>query len=82
MPLSERDKKTLAALTRRLYDHQRRGKASPTAALYISELRWREKVNHPLNVLERVKTATKCDVYDFAPFAKPLGKLRGLKQRL
>lgn len=70
-PLSEKDKKTLAALTRKLYDHQQRGRASSTAALYISELRWREKVSHPLNPLERVKTATNCDVYDFAPFAKP-----------
>mmetsp|Transcript_73768 Transcript_73768/g.216160 ORF Transcript_73768/g.216160 Transcript_73768/m.216160 type:complete len:411 (-) Transcript_73768:89-1321(-) len=40
------------------------------APLYVSELRWREKVRHPLAQDEMVKTATQRDIYDATPLAR------------
>lgn len=68
---SELDKKSLAALTQQLHTLGT-AKVSPDAALYISELRWQQKVRHPLNPEEEVKTATNCDIFDVAPFSKHL----------
>ncbi|CAK9054460.1 unnamed protein product [Durusdinium trenchii] len=74
-PAAKRDtdateKKSLAALARQLQELEGKAKVTSDAALYISELRWQRKVRHPLNKQERVKTATNCDVYDVAPFAR------------
>lgn len=65
----ELDKKSLAALTQQLH-FATSSKVSSDAALYISELRWQQKVRHPLNPEEEVKTATTCDIFDVAPFSK------------
>lgn len=64
------DKKSLVALTQQLRTLGTAGKVSPHAALYISELRWQQKVKHPLDPDEEVKTATNCDIFDVAPFSR------------
>ncbi|CAJ1328041.1 unnamed protein product [Effrenium voratum] len=65
------DKKCLASLHRELGAQEKDGKVQSDMALYISELRWQRKVRHPLDN-ERVKTATNCDIFDVAPFARHL----------
>jgi len=42
----------------------------PDAPIYISELRWLEKVRHPVAHDEMVKCSTSVDIYDFASLAR------------
>jgi len=63
-------KKTLKELVELLKSEEAAGAVPPTAPLYISELRWLEKVRHPLVHDEWVKTATSVDIYDFTPLAR------------
>jgi len=46
------------------------GQVPASAPMYVSELRWMEKVRHPIAQEEMVKTATSRDIYDATPFAR------------
>lgn len=63
-------KKTLREVVEILTEEEAQGAVSTDCPLYISELRWLEKVQHPLASNEKVKTATNCDIYDFTPIAR------------
>lgn len=62
--------RTLSQVRKVLYQRQDEGAVPHGAPLYISELRWLTKVEHPVVKGERVKTALNCDVYDFTPLSR------------
>lgn len=67
----KRDKKKCFSDTvSELRTQEQSGTVSSNAPLYVSEMRWREKVKHPIEKEELVKTATNIDVYDFTPLAR------------
>lgn len=59
-------RETVLALRR----EEAQGNVPTDAPLYISELRWLEKVRHPLAQDEMVKAATRCDIYDFTSMSR------------
>ncbi|CAK0878884.1 unnamed protein product, partial [Prorocentrum cordatum] len=63
-------KRTLTETVGRFRAQERAGEVPPGAPLYLSELRWQKKVQHPIVSGEMVKTATTCDIYDTTPFAR------------
>jgi len=63
-------KRALSETLRELTAQEQSGDVPMDAPLYISELRWREKVQHPVATNERVKTATVFDVYDCTPLSR------------
>lgn len=63
-------RRTLAQVAQGLYQRQDEGIVPTDAPLYVTELRWLTKVDHPLVKGERVKTATNIDVYDFTPLSR------------
>jgi len=63
-------KRAFSETVRELMRRQEDGDVPVDAPLYISELRWCEKVRHPSCPDEFVKTATRRDVYDSTPLAQ------------
>lgn len=63
-------RRSLRETLRALREREERGAVPRGAPLYLSELRWCQKVRHPLAPGELVKTATNCDVYDCTPLAR------------
>lgn len=46
------------------------GLITKSAAIYVSELRYTTKQQHPIVKDEMVKTSTMCDVYDYTPLSR------------
>mmetsp|Transcript_7256 Transcript_7256/g.13416 ORF Transcript_7256/g.13416 Transcript_7256/m.13416 type:complete len:431 (-) Transcript_7256:44-1336(-) len=63
-------KRAFSETVKELMRRQEDGDIPVDAPLYISELRWHEKVRHPSAPDELVKTATRRDVYDSTPLAR------------
>lgn len=63
-------KRAFSETVQELMRRQEDGDVPVDAPLYISELRWREKVRHPSAPDEFVKTATRRDIYDSTPLAR------------
>mmetsp|Transcript_37267 Transcript_37267/g.65023 ORF Transcript_37267/g.65023 Transcript_37267/m.65023 type:complete len:451 (-) Transcript_37267:319-1671(-) len=55
-----------------LWKQQEDGAVPHDAPLYLSELRWEEKVPHPIAHDEIVKTATNIDIYDCTPLSRKM----------
>lgn len=62
-------RKSLTENIQQLKEKEESNEVPSGAPLYVSELRWREKVKHPITS-DLVKTATNCDIYDCTPVAK------------
>jgi len=63
-------KKTFADVEGVFKEQEANGLVPPDAALYLSEMRWLNKVPHPACKEELVKTATNVDIYDIDPISR------------
>jgi len=66
----DKKKRALRETVRELGLQERSGAVPAAAPLYLSELRWRDKVVHPSCQEELVKTSTNVDIYDYAPSSR------------
>lgn len=55
-----------------LWEQEDDGQVPRDAPLYLSELRWIDKVPHPIAHDEIVKTATNIDIYDCTPLSRKM----------
>lgn len=63
-------KRALSETVKEFLQQEKLGDVPAEAPLYVSELRWKEKVWHPIVSEELVKTATNCDIYDATPLSR------------
>lgn len=63
-------RKALHEVVQVFHEQEAEGAIDKEAPLYLTEMRWLDKVRHPLEQTEMVKCATNCDIYDFTSQAR------------